>query len=191
MNIIESNLNPFSVMFKARNQAIDSVFYDVSSLTFEEWLQLTPLVDKKGKIIVISPGGSASQSVKPKPIRHYESSDEFLLSDDWKNVIAVAVAGVGSSVVGTAALARTVADACQGDVAGIVSGYGLSDVVLEGLGGWFFYGKIDQIRYEMQAVLEDMVAMISANFAKGGEVRNTCGSTSTRRWTRTCRRIRT
>jgi len=171
MNIFESNLNPFSIMFKARNQVVDSVFYDVSDLTFEEWLQLSPLADKKGKIIVISPSASVAPGGKPMPIRHYESSDEFLLSDDWKNVVAIAIAGVGSSVIGTAALARSVADACKGDVAGIVSGYGLSDVILEGLGGWFFYGKIDQFRYEMQAVLEDMSAMVSANFARGGDVK--------------------
>lgn len=103
MDIFDSNTNPFSILFKARNQAIDAVFYDVHSLTLEEWLSLTPWVDKKGKIIVVSPSAS------PKPIRHYESSFEFLQSDDWKSILAVAVAGVGSSVVGTAALARNVA----------------------------------------------------------------------------------
>ena len=79
MDILESNLNPYSILFKARNQAVDSVFYDVSSLTFQEWLQLTPWVDKKGKIIVVSPSGQISQDGKPSVIRHYESSDEFLL----------------------------------------------------------------------------------------------------------------
>jgi hypothetical protein len=171
MNIFESNLNPYNILFKTRNQAVDSVFYDVSSLTFEEWLQLTPWVDKKGKIIVVSPGGPVSHDGKPSVIRHYESPDEFLLSDDWRSVVAIAVAGVGSSVVGTAALARSVADACHGDVAGIVSGYGVSDVVLEGLGGWFFYGKLDQFRYEMQTALEDVSAIVSSNFAKGTDVK--------------------
>jgi hypothetical protein len=165
MNIFESNLNPLSVVFKARNQAVDSIFYDVSALTFDEWLRLSPVADKKGKIIVVSPSGKAT------PIRHYESSEAFLLSDDWRNVFAIAIAGVGSSVIGTAALARSVADACQADVAGVVSGYGLSDVIVEGLGGWFFYGKIDQFRYEMQAALEDVSAIVSSSFTKGGDVK--------------------
>jgi hypothetical protein len=78
---------------------------------------------------------------------------------------------VGSSLIGTAALARTVADASQANVAGIVSGDGGSDVILEGMGGWFFYGKIDQFRYEMQAALEDVSAVVSSNFAKGGDVK--------------------
>lgn len=171
MDIFDSNLNPLSVFIKTRNQVIDSVFYDTGSLTYEEWLSLSPWVDKKGKIIVVSPSGSVSPDGKPKTIRHYESPEEFLLTDDWKNVFAIAIAGVGSSVIGTAALARTVADACRDDVAGIVSGYGASDVALEGLGGWFFYGKIDQFRYEMQAALEDVSAIASSNFANGANVK--------------------
>ena len=166
MDIFESNINPFSILFKARNQAIDSVFYDVSSLTLEEWLSLTPWVDKKGKIIVVSPSDSPK-----KTIRHYESSFEFLQSNDWKSVLAVAVAGVGSSVIGTAALARNVANSCHGDVAGIVSGYGVSDVMQEGLGGWFFYGKIDQFRYEMENAVDDLSAVLSTTFAKGTDVK--------------------
>jgi hypothetical protein len=169
---IDSNLLPFNVLFKARNQAVDSVFYDVSSLTFDEWLSLTPWVDRKGKIIVVSPGGAVWPDGKPKTIRHYESSDEFLASDDWGTVSAVAVAGVGSSVIGTAAMARNVADAVGEDVAGIVSGYGIADVILEGLGGWFFYGKMDQFRYEMQAAMEDVASLIASNFSKGSDPRD-------------------
>jgi hypothetical protein len=172
MNPIESNVLPFNILLKTRNQAIDSVFYDVSSLTFDEWVSLTPWVDRKGKIIVVSPSGSVSPGGTQKAIRHYESSEEFLRSEDWKCVAAIAVAGVGSSVIGTAAMARNVADACQGDVAGVVSGYGAADVVLEGLGGWFFYGKIDQFRYEMQAAMEDLGAIISSSFSKGTDVRS-------------------
>jgi len=161
---------PLGLLLKARNQAIDAVFYDVSALTFQEWLSLNPLTDKKGKIIVVPPGDSPGRT-----IRHYESAEEFLQSDDWKNVIAIAVAGVGGSVIGTAALARNVADACQGDVAGVVSGYGVSDVVLEGLGGWYFYGKLDQARYEMSSALDDLSAILSTCFAKETNVKKYLG----------------
>jgi len=161
---------PLGLLLKARNQAIDAVFYDVSALTFQEWLSLNPLTDKKGKIIVVPPGDSPGRT-----IRHYESAEEFLQSDDWKNVIAIAVAGVGGSVIGTAALARNVADACQGDVAGVVSGYGVSDVVLEGLGGWYFYDKLDQLRYEMSIALDDLSAILSTCFAKETNVKKYLG----------------
>jgi hypothetical protein len=160
------DFTPLGVFLKARNQTIDAVFYDVGSLTFQEWLALNPLTDKKGKIIVVSPSGATGQT-----IRHHGSVEEFLRSDDWRNIVAVAVAGVGSSVLGTAALARNVADACHGDVAGVVSGYGVSDVVAEGLGGWYFYGKIDQLRYVMANALDDVSALLSQIFAKGPDIK--------------------
>jgi hypothetical protein len=170
MDIFDSNLNPFSILIKARNQAVDSVFYDTSSLTLEEWLSLTPWVDKKGKIIVVPPTSAREKGVRDT-IRHYPSADLFVKSQDWHEVHGIAVAGVGSSVIGTAALARNVADYFDGPVAGIVSGYGLSDVVLEGLGGWFFYGKLDQFRYDMQNAVADLSAVIAENFARGSNVK--------------------
>jgi hypothetical protein len=171
MNPIESNLLPLNILFKARNQAVDLIFYDVGSLTFDEWMSLTPWVDRKGKVIVVSPSEPVAPGGKVQSIRRYESSDEFLRSEDWKTVDAVAVAGVGSSVCGTAALARNVADAVGGDVAGIVSSYGVSDVMLEAFGGWFFYGKIDQFRYEMQAAMEDLGAFVSSSFPGTADAR--------------------
>jgi hypothetical protein len=159
MPILERN-NPLMPLITGRNQLIDAVFYDVTSLTAREWLSLKPLEDRKGGIVVVSPLKTN------EPIRHYEHPLEFIVKERDR-VEAIAVAGVGSSVVGTAALARTVADTYNISVAGIVSGYGLSDVVLEGLGGWFFYGRIDQLRYEMEKGLADLNAFLSQTFARG------------------------
>lgn len=50
-------------------------------------------------------------------------------------------------------------------VAGIVSGYGLSDVMMEAIGGWCFYDKIDQLRYELEHSLADLNALTSQAFA--------------------------
>ena len=47
---------------------------------------------------------------------------------------------MGSSVYGTAALARNVADTYDFDVAGIITGYGGSDLLTEAMGGWFVLG---------------------------------------------------
>ena len=59
---------------------------------------------------------------------------------------AVAIAGVGSSALGTAALAANVADALDRRVIGIVSGYGLADALGEGLVGWFVLRPSNQWR---------------------------------------------
>jgi hypothetical protein len=163
------DFTPLGIAVKLRNAVFDSVFYDVTSLDpFDELIRLNPLADRKGKIIVVSPSGSARKDT----IRHYSSPAEFYNSPDWESVFALVVTGVGSSVVGTAALARNVADACQkqlGDsqarnVAGVVSGFGLSDVTREGLGGYFFYGMLNQYRFAFNGCLDLISAVISDNF---------------------------
>ena len=107
-------LNPFMALISGRNQLADAIFYDVSSLTAAEWLSVGPWVDRKGGIIVVSP------LKRQQPIRHYEQPLAFIIKEG-NAVEAIVVAGVGSSVVGTAALtARNVADAYDIDVAGIV-----------------------------------------------------------------------
>jgi hypothetical protein len=132
---------------KLRNQAADSFFYDVDALDLAEREMLSPLTDLKGTIIVVSP------RAKGGGIRHYKSALGFML-EEGNRIELIAVAGVGSSVLGTAALARNVADHYDQDVAGIVTGYGLADVVLESVGGWFYYGGIDRLRYKVEQGVE-------------------------------------
>lgn len=55
------------------------------------------------------------------------------------------IAGVGSSDLGAAALARNLADHVQEPVGAIVAGYGVADLLAEGLGGWFFLGAKNQL----------------------------------------------
>ena len=156
-------LNPFMALISGRNQLADAIFYDVTSLTAAEWLSLGPWVDRKGGIVVVSP------LKRQQPIRHYEQPLEFIVKEG-NSIEAIVVAGVGSSVVGTAALARNVADGYDIDVAGIVSGYGMADVVVEALGGWYFYGKIDQLRFELQNGITNLNKYLSSIFARGGKV---------------------
>jgi hypothetical protein len=149
MDRLESDLlNVFKLPLKVRNQAVDAVFYNIGALSVPEMASLSPWVDRKGAIIVVSPGDAQRED----RIRHYPNALRFMLKEG-DNVQAIAVASVGSSVLGTAALARAVADFYGFDVAGIVSGYGVADVVQEGLGGWFFYGAIDRFRYKMEQAL--------------------------------------
>jgi len=135
---------------KQRNAALDNVFYDTSSLRPDETVRLTPLIDLKGSIIVVPPAASA------QPIRHYERALRFM-NKEGDDIRAIAVAGVGSSVLGTAALARNVADALGCDVAGIVTGYGMSDVVSEAMGGWFIFGTLDRLRLDMEQLVGNAV----------------------------------
>src|SRR5690242_7794266 len=86
-----------------RNQAIDVVFYDVGALTAAERGGLSPLLDLKGTILVVPPRASG------RPLRRYPNALRFMLHEG-DTVRAIVVAGVGSSALGTAALARNVAD---------------------------------------------------------------------------------
>ena len=142
--------NLFQLPLKAVNWGADTYFYDVFSLKFpDEWRAVTPLSDLKGTIIVVSPHS------ENRGIRHYPNPRSFM-RHEGKEISAIVVAGVGSSVLGTAALARNVSDYTGWDVAGVVTGYGLSDVAQEGLGGWCYYGGIDQLRYVVERALGRM-----------------------------------
>ena len=116
---------------------------------------LSPLVGPEGTITVVSPRGGG--------IRHYKSSLGFML-EQGDRIEIVAVAGVGSSALGTAALARNVADHFKRDVAGVITGYGMADVALEGLGGWFYYGGIDRLRYKMEQCVDESMTAAGSSF---------------------------
>ena len=122
---------------KLRNRFWDSVFYDVGSLTSDDRKVLAPLTFEEGDIIVVSPSGAGQK------IRHYKHTFRFM-NKEGQNIRAIVLAGVGSSVLGTAALARNVADTYNFDVAGIVTGYGGSDLLTEALGGWFVFGALER-----------------------------------------------
>jgi hypothetical protein len=148
MDMLERN-NPFMALMAARNQWIDAFFYDTLALSPLDLAGLNPWIVQEGGIIVVSPGHDK------KPIRYHRHALEFIVeergrADQRRPVEALVVAGVGSSILGTAALARSIADYYDIGVAGIISGYGLVDLMAEGMSGWYFYGGVDQMRYEME-----------------------------------------
>ena len=61
-------------------------------------------------------------------------------------VKTVSVTGVGSSALGSAAFAWNVSQALGEPVAAIVPGYGLADIVPQGLSGFFGFGLADYLR---------------------------------------------
>lgn len=141
-----------------RNEFFDLLFYDTDALTEVERASLSPLTQREGSIVVVGPGDSG------QAIDSFVDFEQFTRSRH-ASIQAVALAGVGSSVLGTAALARNVADAFDMPVAGIVSGYGVSDLMLEAMGGWFFYGAIDVYRHELRDML-DQWDDVRKSFAK-------------------------
>lgn len=136
---------------KKRNASADVLFYDVSALTDLERSKLNPLIEREGSVVVVSP---AQPHPSSQSIRHYDTADLFLRSGDHP-ARAIVLAGVGSSVLGAAALARNVANVYQMDVACVVTGYGMADILTEALGGWFFFGAVDRARMEFQAFLKE------------------------------------
>lgn len=142
-----TNLARFPI--KQRNILIDSMFYDTGSLDADDQAKLNPLVDREGSIIVVSPRAQG------QPIRHYKSALRFM-NKEGDRIQGLAIAGVGSSVLGTAALARNVADHYGFDVAGLVTGYGMADVITEAMGGWFFYGYADRFRHTVEWAAENV-----------------------------------
>jgi hypothetical protein len=60
-----------------------------------------------------------------------------------RDVDIASITGVGSSALGSAALAWNISVALEKPVLAIVPGYGVADVVLQGLGGWFAFGLHD------------------------------------------------
>jgi hypothetical protein len=152
MELLETRLlNLLESPIKARNEVIDALFYDVGSLTVDEKKGLSPLSDLKGTVLVVPP-----RAAKDQMIRHYPNPLRFMV-EEGDDIEAIAIAGVGSSVLGTAALARNVADHYQCHVAGIVTGYGLADVVVEALGGWFFYGTLDRFRFRIDQGIQALL----------------------------------
>jgi hypothetical protein len=120
----------------------DRIFYDVGSLSRGDENTLfadkrggilSPFAYGEGEILVVPPSGAGRE------IRYYKQTQQFL-DKESQDIRAIVVAGVGSSVYGTAALARNVADTYKFDVAGIVAGYGGLNLQTEALGGYFLLG---------------------------------------------------
>jgi hypothetical protein len=127
---------------RALNSSLDFAFYDMNSLTPEERSGLRAHTNPEGSILIVYPKTVAREITTLTPL-------EFITAQRQKKsdlIDAIVVPGLGSSALGTAALARNVADSINRPVAGIVSGFGLADMVSEALGGWFVLGCKNTIR---------------------------------------------
>jgi hypothetical protein len=126
---------------RSLNTTIDRIFYNTDCLSVEEQVQFERHATPEGFIVLTYPRASRT---KPRVLHTWEFVKEQKAST--KPIDTIAVAGVGSSALGTASLCRDAANYLGRPVAGIVSGLGLSDVMTEALGGWFVFGLRNALR---------------------------------------------
>jgi hypothetical protein len=125
--------------YRRRNAVLDALFYDVGVVAPSEAASVAPWLAREGALLMVPPSGAGSLRISP-------DIEDFAASGGTRARI-LAVAGVGSSALGTAAFARNVADAFDEPVAALVSGYGLADMLTEAAGGWYWFGALNRMRH--------------------------------------------
>lgn len=126
---------PANPMIAGRNAIFDWYFYNTGNLTRAEQEKLLGAQITEGKILVVRP----SDDRGPVGISEFSGYGE-LCAAPGRKLRRFAVAGVGSTDLGAAAFARAVANRYQEPVGAVVAGYGILDLVSEGLGGFFNLG---------------------------------------------------
>ena len=140
------------------NTALDFIFYDVPTLRAalaekdapmqargekppSRIIDFDALSDPEGSLLLID-------ATTAPYVHKYQSVEKFLESpyQETRDVDIATITGVGSSSLGSAALAWNISVALKKPVLAIVPGYGVADVVLQGLGGWFAFGLHDFLR---------------------------------------------
>jgi hypothetical protein len=137
------------------NTALDFIFYDVPTLRAalaerdapmqvrgekppSRIIDFDALSDPEGSLLLID-------ATTAPYVHKYRSVKTFLESphQETRDVDIATITGVGSSALGSAALAWDISVALEKPVLAIVPGYGVADVVLQGLGGWCAFGLHD------------------------------------------------
>ena len=123
-----------------RNALLDRLFYNTPNLSEAELALLLSQRNAEGSILVVSP----SDRSRKDAVRKFETFASFRAApgDLLKRF---AIAGVGSSDIGAAAFARSVANRYDTPVGAIVAGYGIADLMTEALGGWFVLGAANRM----------------------------------------------
>jgi hypothetical protein len=130
--------------WRRRNAVLDAIFYDLKVVQPQEAAALAPWLAREGALLIVPPSGAGHLRMCP-------SLDDFA-QEGGAGVRILAVAGVGSSALGTAAFARNVADAFGEPVAALVSGYGLADLLTEAMGGCFWFGALNHMRHAFEQI---------------------------------------
>jgi hypothetical protein len=172
--LIESSVRAFRLL----NTVVDIVFYDVPGLpvfgpgkgdaaqgggatTPRPGMDFDALTDPEGSLLLFD------VTTAPHALR-FTDVGAFLNSEDprAKKVSIVTITGVGSSALGSAAFAWDVSTALKQAVLAIVPGYGLADVVTQGLGGWFGFGLHNFL--QTKSLVQSTLASVAPKTAEIG-----------------------
>lgn len=160
------------------NTMLDSVFYDVPGLNAEliHKDQVAKGMDAKAPSRIISfdalsdPEGSLLliDATTAPYVHKYKDVSTFLASpyEETRQVMVATITGVGSSALGSAALAWDISVALQKPVLAIVPGYGVADVLLQSMGGWFGFGMYDWLH--AKSMVQNSLANVAPRTARIG-----------------------
>jgi hypothetical protein len=167
------------------NTMLDLIFYDVPGLVASLSAKDAPmkaqgekppsrivdfdaLADPEGSLLLID--------VTTAPYVHRFKDVELFLGSphpETREVGIATITGVGSSALGSAAFAWDISTAIGKPVLAIVPGYGVADVVLQGLGGWFGFGLYNYLH--AKSLVQNALASTAPKVAEIG--RNLSAST--------------
>ena len=162
------------------NTALDSFFYDVPDLVADlqakdyeietsssraklptRIINLDAVSNPEGALLLID------ASLEPYVHRYTDVQDYLNSPHPEAHMVEIAtVTGVGSSAYGSAALAWQVSVALGKPVLAIVPGYGVADMIQQGLGGWFAFGLHDFL--ETKSMAQKVVASVAPQTARIG-----------------------
>ncbi|MEM9010802.1 MAG: hypothetical protein AAGE18_06210 [Pseudomonadota bacterium] len=131
---------PGAAFVAERNALIDRASYDTDRLTEAERETLLSADVPAGAILLVHPTGARGLL----GVRPYADRRAFRRAAP--SVRRFAVAGLGGSAIGAAALARALADFTGAPVGAVVAGYDDTDLALEPLGGPLFFGALLRMR---------------------------------------------
>jgi len=133
------------------NAWVDWAFYNVDCLDADEVHELVRIgrlhQEAPGTIVQVWPRRAAG---RPRIQVAFARERHRRLDPAIDTVV---LAGVGSSILGTAALAKDVADRLDRPVAGIVTGFGAAGALIDALTGWYWYGAINRLDEVLRAAL--------------------------------------
>jgi hypothetical protein len=160
------------------NTVLDNIFYDVPMLNAallekdapmrargekppSRIVDFDALSDPEGSLLLID-------ATTAPYVHKYKDVERFLDSpyQETRDVTIATITGVGSSALGSAALAWDISVALGKPVLAIVPGYGVADVVLQALGGWFGFGLYDYL--QTKSVIQNGLASVAPETASVG-----------------------
>lgn len=147
-------LSPFPNLVSSENTALDGMFYDIDALGAQEKRRLARSGKAEGMILEVGPSWEPSLRVWDRLSQCEDLAPRYG---------AITVAGVGSSALGAAALARNTADALRSPVLAVVSGHGLADIASEAMGGYFLFGGLNAMRHGVNSFDRTVDAMRAMN----------------------------